>query len=372
MIKAFDKEIQNDISFFGRTIVDRQTGAAFFNWSGSGFEIIFEGKKIDACMLAMETVFPPEGILWPWISVFLDDDDKPVKEILLDRPMQFYTLFSSEVNEKHKLRVVKRSENDKGKAGILGFEFVGQILPPEFSEKQYRLEFIGDSITCGFGNESKHRDNLFITKEEDGLSAYSAIAANEMNAEYNSVCVSGIALCKPLDRQLKLPVPDFPDLDVRPTAMEDYYEYTDRLHEEMRGKKGNFKKWDFSRFKPDAIVINLGTNDSYRIKASKDKAAEERHFETRYKDFIYKIRRLNGVEPVICCTLGSMDYYLYDNILKVVEDYKKETKDVRIFCYKFGGIFPENEGYGAQDHPSVKTHQRMGKELSGILKDWLA
>lgn len=371
MISVFAKEILSGISFFGRTIIDKQAGAVFFNWSGSGFELCFKGKRLDVYLRAIETVFPPEGILWPWISVFVDDVDTPLSEVAIDRPGQRVTLFSSDVSEKHNIKVVKRTENDKGKAGVIGFEFDGELLPPERGKSRYCLEFIGDSITCGFGNEARHRDDLFFTKEENGLLAYGAITAKLLGAEYNSICVSGIPLCMPLDPMFRLEIPGFPDLDIKQKAMEDCYEYTDRLYEEACGKDGDYSVWDFSAYKPDAIVINLGTNDSYRIKASAGKADEERHFESRYKDFIYKVRRLNGPDPVICCTLGSMDYYLYDNILKAAEEYKNNTGDKKIFCYKFGGIFPPREGFGAQDHPSVRTHQRMGMELSEKLREWL-
>lgn len=371
MLKIHDEIIQKNIRFFGRTIADDKTGSIFFNWTGSGFEVVFEGRKLEAHMRAIETVFPPEGILWPWICVFIDDSEAPAYEIAVDGRERRITLFTSETCQKHKIKVVKRSENDKGKAGIAGFELDGEILPPEPAKKKYLLEFVGDSITCGFGNEAKNRDDLFITKEENGLSAYSAIAAKELGAEYNSICVSGMPLCKPRNRQFRFEVPRYNDLYIGSRAMEDYYEYTDRLHEEMRGKKSDFTRWDFSRFRPDAIVINLGTNDSYIMKVSKDTKGEERNFEQKYKEFIYKVRELNGPRPLICCTLGPMDYYNYNNIQRAVTEYKKETDDKRVICHKFGGIFPELEGYGAQGHPSALTHQRMGKELSERLKEFL-
>lgn len=361
-------EIEERLLFFGRTIKDEDTGAVFFNWSGSGFEIDFEGKRLDAHLHALETVFPPEGTLWPWISVFVEGES--VKEVYIDKPSQRYTLFASDVSKRRRIRVVKRTENDKGKAGLAGFEADGKILNPTPPEHKKRLEFIGDSITCGYGNEAGHRDDPFTTQEENGLLAYSAIAADILNADYHSICVSGICLCKPADTDLKLTVPGFPELIVNIRAMEDYYAYTDRLHEEARGKS-EFTEWDFSAYRPDAIVVNLGTNDAYRIKAAKDKPREERFFEDRYRAFIEMLRKHNGPLPVICCTLGSMDYYLYDNIKSAAVQYQKDTGDERIFCYKYGGIFPPEEGYGALDHPSVKTNQRMAIELSQALQSWL-
>lgn len=370
MIGILDSEAKH-VSFFGRTLFDPNTKAVFFNWSGSGFEFVFEGKQLAVYLSALDTVFPPEGTLWPWISIFVDDMEKPVAEIEIDRTEKTVTLIADETVHKHAVRVVKRSENDKGKVGITGFEMEGKIVPPQLHGDKLRLEFIGDSITCGFGNEARKRDDRFLTGEENGLTAYCAIAARLLGAEYHNISVSGIPLCRPLDSELKLVFPGFPDLDIKIKAMEDYYEFTDRLHEEMRGRRTDFTKWDFERFKPDAIVINLGTNDSYIIKSSRDRADEERNFEARYKAFIRKIRELNGPQPVIGCTLGSMDYYLYDNILRAVEAHRADTGDARIFSYKFGGIFPLSEGYGAQDHPSALTHERMGRELGTVLKGWL-
>lgn len=358
------------VSFFGRTIEDKRTGAVFFNWSGSGFEFGFEGTRLDARLLALETVSPVEGTLWPWVSVYVDDEEKPIKDLAVDNPEQAYTLFSSAAPEKHRIKVVKRSENDKGKVGLLELETDGEISALDCPAHKKRLEFIGDSITCGFGNEAARGDALFSAGEENGQMAYPALTARMMNADYHSVCVSGISLCSPLEPNVKLKVPGFPGLEVSIRAMEDYYEFTDRLFEERRGESG-FERWDFAKFRPDAVVVNLGTNDSYRIKASVSKAEEERFFEARYKAFIYKIRELNGLAPVICCTLGPMDYYLYDNILRAVGAYKDETSDEKIFCYKFGGIFPIDEGYGAQMHPSVRTHQRMAAEMCEVLKSWL-
>jgi len=357
------KKIYNKIRFFGRTLYDKNSGCFFFNWSGSGFEIEFEGTRLDVCLQAIETFFPREGTLWPWISVFIDNQNTPKYEIEINTHNKCINLFLSDTPEKHKIKVIKRSENDNGKIGIIGFDLEGEVLQRTEKEKKYLIEFIGDSITCGFGNEAERRDNLFDSREENGLLAYSSIVSKELNAEYQSICVSGISLCKPLDKDFRWINPEVPDLTIEVRAMEDYYEYTDRLYEEAQGIKKNFSKWDFRSFTPNFIVINLGTNDSYRIQQADDKAAEEKHFELRYKEFIHTMRKHNGNEPIICCTLGPMNYYLYNNILNAVEEYKNESGDRRILCYKFESINPINEGYGAQDHPSVKTHERMAKEL---------
>ncbi len=362
-------DIKDYLHFFGRTITDE--AAVFFNWSGSGFEIAFEGTELEVCLAAINTFFIPEGTLWPWINIYIDGQKEPAIELCVDEPVKRITLFSGNTAGKHRIRVVKRSENDKGKVGLAGINLKGELLPCAPPKNRYKLEFIGDSITCGYGVMANSSDSGFSSREEDISFTYGAIASELMDADYHNISVSGISLCMPLEPGFMLRVPGFDNLSVGIRAMEDYYDYTDRLHEECRNKSHAYERWDFERFKPDAIVINLGTNDSYRIKAAADKAAEERHFEESYLRFIRKVRSLNGKKPVICCVLGSMDYYLYDNIIRAVDTYKNESDDDKVFCCKFGGIYPLEEGYGAGEHPSAISHKRMGAELCAVLSPLL-
>ena len=55
------------------------------------------------------------------------------------------------------------------------------------------------------------------------------------------------------------------------------------------------------------------------------------------------MRRLNGPRAQIFCTLGPLEYYLYDNIKTVVEEYKRDTGDQRVKCFKLIGVNLETE-----------------------------
>ena len=83
------------------------------------------------------------------------------------------------------------------------------------------------------------------------------------------------------------------------------------------------------------------------------------------------MRRLNGPRAQIFCTLGPLEYYLYDNIKTVVEEYKRDTGDQRVKCFKLIGVNLETEGWGAISHPSMKTHLRLGRELAARLRPLL-
>ena len=63
-----------------------------------------------------------------------------------------------------------------------------------------------------------------------------------------------------------------------------------------------------------------------------------------------------------------MDYYLYEVIRDCVNEYRKETDDPKVSCFKFGHTNAMAEGYGGDMHPSMKTHERMGRELAEYLE----
>ncbi len=357
--------------FFGRTLYDRAREAMFFNWTASGFTLRFFGARLEMDVTAIAEDFPGEEKNLPWIAVFADGAEKPDRLTRLEEGRQVCLLFESERAGEHTLTVVKRTENSKGRAGLHRLLLDGEPLPYDAPEPRCRLEFVGDSITCGFGDAMSPQASAFTNGQEDGLAAYPAVTARLLKADYQSVCISGIPLCHASDPAFRLRLPEYPGFTPPPRAMEDYYACADRNHQEADGAKDGFEPWDFSRFRPDAIILNLGTNDAFRIGVSGNDPAEEAYFTKRYEAFLRLVRRLNGPRPVIACTLGPMNYFLYDAIGKAAGAYCRETGDERVFCLKYGQIDPWNEGYGGLTHPNLKTHERMGRELAAALKPWL-
>ncbi len=337
----------------GRTRLQESHSALFFNWTCSGFTIRFRGSMLRGSFLALADRLPfppdcPEDL--PMIGTVLEDSETLENRWLLREGENVLDLFSGETGE-HSVRIVKLSENMRGKAALLRLETDGEFLPSLPSGKTRRMEFIGDSITCGFGNEAPGRDSLFDTREENGWISYGAVCARKLNAEFSLISVSGIAV-----GAAKYPL--FPGKN-----MEDIYEYTDLYCDERCG--GTPERWSFAD-QADDVVINLGTNDSARIWASPDvtKGDEEADwFTERYTAFLRTVRAKRPASRILCI-LGPMDYFLYDRIEKAVAGYRAETGDSRIFALKVRGVNLITEGFGAVSHPSAMTHQRMGLELA--------
>jgi hypothetical protein len=362
------RQCETDLLWKGRTLYDSAHDAVFFNWTCAGFTLHFRGTRLEIEALAFAEQYPGEGENLPWFAVFLNGEAAVYKKFSLTAGESTVVLFESETPEEHTLQLIKLSEGSKGRSGLRALRVEGELLAPPPEPKQRKIEFIGDSITCGFGNEMSPEMTQFSSELENGMLSYAGVCADLLGAKYQSICASGIPLCWALDERYRIVLPWLPEFETSARTMEGYYPYADRYHEEAEGKKSDFTPWDFSRFVPDAVVINLGTNDAFRIRVSGNDPAEAAHFQARYVAFLERIRGLNGKEAWIVCTLGSMDYFLYDVIEKAADQYRAKSGDERVYCLKFGAIDPWGEGLGGQGHPNTKSHARMGKELAALLE----
>ena len=352
-------KLRENLYLHGRTVWDEEKQALFCNWTCSGVTVRFTGTYLKAKLTVLADQipampgFPPNPDYYPCIGVVTDGETlENRREITSDG---WYDLWQGE-NGEHTLRLVKLSENSRGKLGILALECDGQILPAQVEKKKV-MEIVGDSITCAFGNESSNNSPEFLCSEENGWTSYGALAARELGYEWRQVCVSGISASQPEHPLFPMP------------GMNEIYHLTDQLYDERRGVA--HAEWDFAGNPADIVVLNLGTNDVNPIRFSQDFSqteAMENWFQKRYLEFIRDIRRLNGKDTFIVCALGSMDYYLYDRIRAAVEEYKASSGDENICTFKFAGINMMTEGFGAMGHPSAKTHERMGRELAFRLR----
>ncbi len=343
----------------GRIRQDAEKRALWFNWTGAGFTIRFSGTYLKAGLYClpeeMTAPFPHDYILmYPVVGVHADGGK--LVRFKLEEGEQKLTLFSGEVGD-HVVTLRKLSENVMGKCALLSLETDGSFLEPEKREK-LRIEFVGDSITCGYGNEAEDPMGL-RTEEENAEATYGFLTAQALDAEYSAICVSGCGVSDPVV---------YPDMENR--GMDTMYAFTDAPYERAFGH-AEMQPWDFAGHKNDVVVINLGTNDMMELALQNYERAADRRFHEKYRGLIEQIRKMNGKDTRIVCTLGPMGYYLWDEIRDIVKDYAEAENDKRIVCFKFGQMNVMTEGTGADGHPSGKTHERMARELTAFLKDYL-
>ena len=348
-------ELKELVQTEGRVYVDPDDNCMYFDWTCTGFRCTFVGTALSARIRGIENNFMGQ-IEWPVIGVV--DEDGVMKRLTVANGDFDYQLAAFEEHGAHTVEVIKLSEGMRGQCGLLCLETDGEIVKTEKKEASLKIELIGDSITCGYGNEETDPTHHFDPKTENGRISYGALAAAELGAKARWISVSGITTA--IDHSRPMPF--------EMQGMEELYLYTDLPLEKKLGKT-DYTLYDFKKDPVDAVVLNLGTNDVNPIKMAKPENKENAldFFREHYRMMIETIRRSNPSAMIFCC-LGPLDYYLYDEIRDIVDQYKEESGDERIVRFKFGPVLQWSEGYGADMHPSAKTHERMGHELAEMIR----
>ncbi len=336
------------VKIMGRTI--RRDGLLYLGYSCSFIEFTFTGKRAEALLWSDSPTFP--DIHKPWLAVFIDENTDPIRRFPLEKVEDRYVLYESDTSKETKLRLVKYSEAAFGKVGIKSLFIDGEIPPKPTASLSRRLEFIGDSITCGYGNEGVWMTDVFQTAQENPWEAYAAVTARNLEADYQMVCWSGIGIISNWTDQ------DTPNEEWLMPAL---YPYTDKACDLALGREPEY--WDYNRYVPDCIVINLGTNDHSYTKGISDRVAI---FAAKYYEFLSQVRGCNP-NSTILCTLGAMGQELGPAIRGQVDRMIAEG-DERIHFLSYE-VQKSKDGIGSDWHPSLLTHQKMADKLEGKIRE---
>lgn len=323
----------SSITYSGRT--GFKTDAAELSWPGASVKINFTGTGIGAVLKDQDTS--------NYYNVILDG--KVISKIHTDTSRKNYTLASGLSAGKHTLELFKRTEWDKGKTWFYGFMPVKEasLLPASKLQKR-KIEFYGNSITCGYATEDYKNDSSTGYFENNYLS-YAAITARHFDAQYSCIAKSGIGML----------------VSWFPLIMPEMYDRLDATD--------SASKWDFTKYTPDLVVINLFQNDDW-ITKQPDNAEFKHRFGTKapsadsivqtYKNFVQNIRH-KYPEASIICALGSMDATQKgspwpDYIVKAVQ----KLSDRKIYTH----FFPYKNTPG---HPKVPEQKIMADDLIAFI-----
>ncbi len=317
------------ISYEGR--IAYMPDAAELMWPGTSVTIHFKGTGISGEFKDQDTS--------NYYNVIVDN--KIISVIQFDTLKEIVTLAAGLSHGKHTLQLFKRTEWDKGKTWFYGFETNGKtklLNPPKLPKR--KIEFFGNSISCGYAiNDMVHDSPLGYY--ENNYDAYPAITARHFNAQYHCTSKSGIGIM----------------VSWFPLIMPEMYDRLDPTD--------STSKWDFSKFTPDVIVINLFQNDSWIVTMPDNEQFKKRFGTTppdesqivkAYKNFVQTIRSTYPNAQIICM-LGSMDITKEGSPWPgYVKKAVAELNDPKIFTY----IAPYKNTPG---HPKVKEQKELADGL---------
>jgi Carbohydrate esterase 2 N-terminal/GDSL-like Lipase/Acylhydrolase family len=274
-----------------------------------------------------------------WLQV--EVDGAPTRGVQLQRGVQTLEVRMDRPGM-HTVSFTKRTEALVGAIQFLDFEpESGRLL--ESDHKKRLFQVIGDSMTCGFGNEAGGPNEPFKPDTEDAYQTYGLIASRALDSDAEIIAWSGRKMWpdETIGSIYDLNVPSDPS-----------------------------SSFDFRSDPPEAILINIGTDDF------KGSAPDEAEWTGAYKDFIGRLRfhyPKSFIYPAVGCMLsdtypeGRQARTTMRNYLMRMVDGLRQAGDKRIRVFEFSQQ-REEDGYGCGYNPSVKTNQFMAVELEDQLK----
>lgn len=313
-----------------------------FAWSGTGFVGTFSGPAVS---VKLRTEGGGEIYFQPVV------DGVPGTRFSVTSTEKAYDLATNLSAGSHQVALYRETEGKGfGYSVFSGFAAGVPGEPPAFSGRL--IEVIGDSISAGYGNLGAEQHPgygqdpsggcVFETKTESAYLAYAQVAARALNADASVLAGSGWGIYSDNTGHTQNVMP--------------------ALFANTLGQQA-LPAWTFVA-QPQAVVINLGTNDSSAHTLTAD------NFKPAYAAFLTTIRS-KYPNALILCAVGSMLYGAdRTNAVQYIEELvaaraAQGDKDLKLL--ELGSQDPL-QGTGCHWHPNVAEDARMAGLLVAELK----
>lgn len=314
----------SNISYVGR-VVKSDAGEVSFNWSGTYFMTRFTGT---------------------YCAIRVSDTKKNYYNIFIDNKLtgvvttfgidSIIVLADGLRAGEHSLLMQKRTEGEQGKTTIHGFELAPNGVFMKSGEKRDRhIEFIGNSITCGYGTEGLSKSEPFKAETENCNLAYGCIVSRYFDADYTLIAHSGRGAAR-----------NYGD-----TARVSRYTMKDLMMNTF--DEENDIKWNFKDITPDLVVINLGSNDF----STKPHPLKE-EFISAYDKIVSQIRKAYGNVPILCVAPPKGPAFSY------TQEYCNNSKDLNVhFVAYLNGVYNNDSDLGSSGHPNYEGQKKIAMNL---------
>lgn len=313
---------------------------------GSSVEFQFHRNSVEVNLKSV----PYQGY-YNYISVELDG--KYIGRFKVDN--SDFKKFTFHVADKSKkIHLIKIFKATEAAMGEVFFDGTGLKTVALQSKSRKKIEFIGDSITCGFGNDESDKkcgEGQWFD-QHNAYYAYGPVLSRMLDADFLLSSVSGYGMYRNWNSEKR-------EENILPDVYDHLY-----LRTSEPAKFGN-------DFQPDVVSICLGTNDLSDGDGKKERLPFNKYkFVGNYIEFIQNIYRKYPNTRVVLLNSpmvhGERNKILLDCLSEVKDFFKNDTKHAPIEILKFQEM--QSEGCG---HPSIKQDQEMADQLYPFFKTFL-
>ncbi|QFZ21272.1 cellulose binding domain-containing protein [Saccharothrix syringae] len=321
--------------------VKATTGALQYTWPGVYFEGRFRGTGVGIALDDAENDYDVQV------------DGATVATLVT--PGRTTHWVNGLTNAEHTVRLVKRTESPWAPGRFGGFTAApgGELLAKPAARTR-QVEFIGDSLTAGYGNTSTTRDcsaNGGVNRNTNADLSFGALAARGLGADYQLNAHSGRGMVRNYNGG---------------DPGTDYRTYYDRGLQNVAGDVWqNPGTW-----RPQLIVIGLGANDfSTAINPGEPWTPDSlvAAYKTAYLGFIDKLRARYGPDATIVVSANAYTgTTTFPQAAQQVVQERNQRGDAKVRYWYYDD--PGLDRLGCDWHFSLRDHRL----IAGLLTDYVA
>lgn len=248
-------------------------------------------------------------------------------------------------NTTHSLEIIKITEGYCGQCEFIGLILdKGKVLEMPDALPALRIEYYGASSTGGYGIEGGARP-----ASDNSYKADPAVCARKLNAQLNVVSLSGFGMA------------------IGWSVTSVIGTIWDKTIPVLTNLAPANNTWDFSRYTPDVVVLELGTND-YNAPGGLKTTLTVEQYKSVYKDFISKLRVKYPNAKIVCTNsymLPDPGFAIISNAVQSAVSEVVTSGDKKIYYYGFSKMI----GGGYNGHPGVTDGTNNGLAMAAFIKD---
>lgn len=355
---------------FGVVVLHLSGCAPVLTWPGSPGKQFIPADNLFIEYIGRFDFANPKDVVFDWAGVYIvarfqgtscsvlfrdstDDydvviDDHAPRILHTDSSVVIYNVASGLSDSiPHMIMIQKRTEPLVGAGRFMGFLLdKGMRLLPPPRRPDRRIEFIGNSITSGYGIEADTSARHFHPATENACLSFASMTARELHADYSLISYSGRGVVRNYGDSNRVSQYPMPAL----------YDRTCCFDSAM--------KWDFRGWIPQAVVINLGTND-FSTHPYPDSAV----FVGAYIRLVDRVRLLYPGVTIFCCSgpmIGEPCLSYVKEVVKLQQEREGRNKDVFFVHMKQSML--KADDLGLAKHPDVEGAWKMARILVREMK----
>lgn len=355
-------EIPN-LRFLGRVQGEtaRRAGVLPLFWTGSGVELCCTGSELH---VLLEADFSEAE---PWVSAEVNG------ALLIRTPLNrgrndlcvFRGLAAGTPKRVRLLRESQPMPEDRESClciTALGWT-EGEFLPLPAPAR--RLEFVGDSLTSGEGLYGAREEADFAAAWFSAVRGFPQRTADRLGAECRVVSQSGWGLRSDWRNDPRHALPDF------------YTQVCGAAAGILGAALGAQSPYEFAAWRPDAVVVNLGTNDAGAMENPPCPGPDGSLFQQRRDpeglrlledaavEFLHTLRRHNPGAKLVWA-YGMIEDSLRPCLEGAVTRFCRETGDENAWYLPLSAVTEET--MGSRLHPGPACHEAAAETLADFLR----